>query len=60
MTVENISQSNLHERMLATWWGSNPQPPDYQLDTLIFHPYSMYKFQDVISNGAKYVEWMDE
>ena len=30
MTIENISRSNLHERMLPTRWGSNPQPPDHQ------------------------------
>ena len=30
MTVENISWSNLHERMLLTRWGLNPQPPDHQ------------------------------
>ena len=30
MTVENISSSNFHERMLLTRWGSNPQPPDHQ------------------------------
>ena len=32
MTVENSSWSNLHERMLPTWRGSNPQPPDRQSD----------------------------
>ena len=35
MAVENISWSNLHERILLTWRGSNPQPPDHQLDA---HP----------------------
>ena len=35
MIVENISWSNLHERMLQTRRGSNPQPPDYQAD---MHP----------------------
>ena len=30
MTVENISWSNLHKRMLSTWQGSNPQLPDHQ------------------------------
>ena len=32
MTVENISWSILHERMLTTPQGSNPQPPDHQSD----------------------------
>ena len=32
MTVENISWSNLHENMLQTQRGSNPQPPDHQSD----------------------------
>ena len=32
MTVENILLSNLHERMLPTRRGSNPQPPDHQKD----------------------------
>ena len=32
---ENISWSNLHERMLPTGRGSNPQPPDHQSDA---HP----------------------
>ena len=35
MTVENISWSNLHERMLPTRQGSNPQLPDHQSDV---HP----------------------
>ena len=35
MTVENISLANLRERMLPTWRGSNPRPPDRQLDA---HP----------------------
>ena len=35
MTVENISLLNLHERMLPTRRGSDPQPPDHQLDA---HP----------------------
>ena len=30
MNVENISWSNLHERMLPTRQGWNPQPPDHQ------------------------------
>ena len=30
MSVENISWSNLHERMLPTQRGSNLQPPDHQ------------------------------
>ena len=29
MTVENF-MTNLHEIMLPTQWGSNPQPPDHQ------------------------------
>ena len=33
MTVENISWSNLQERMLQTWRGLNLQPPDHQCDT---------------------------
>ena len=32
MTVDNISWSNLHERMLPTRQGSNLQPPDHQSD----------------------------
>ena len=32
MTVENISRSNLHERMFPIRWGSNTQPPDHQSD----------------------------
>ena len=32
MTVENISRSNLHKRMLPTRQGLNPQPPDQQSD----------------------------
>ena len=32
MTVENISWSNLHERMLQTWLESNPHPPDHRSD----------------------------
>ena len=35
MTVEYISWSNLHKRMLWTRPGSNPQPPDHQSDV---HP----------------------
>ena len=35
MTVENILWSNLHERMLPTRRGLNPQPPDHQSDA---HP----------------------
>ena len=35
MTVENISWSNLHKRMLSTRRGSNPKPPDHQWDA---HP----------------------
>ena len=35
MTVENISWSNLHERILPTRQGSNPQSPDHQSET---HP----------------------
>ena len=33
MTAENISWSNLHKRMLPTWRGSNPLPPDHQTMT---------------------------
>ena len=32
MAIENISWWNPHERMLPTRRGSNPQPPDHQLD----------------------------
>ena len=35
MTAENISWSNLHERMLPTQLGLNPQSPDHQSDA---HP----------------------
>ena len=35
MTIENISRSNLHEKMLSTRRGSNPQPPEHQSDA---HP----------------------
>ena len=35
MTVENILWSNLHERMLPTQRGSNPQTPNNESDT---HP----------------------
>ena len=35
MTIENISWSNLHKRMLRTQQGLNPQPPDHQSDA---HP----------------------
>ena len=34
-TVENISWSNSHERMLPTRWGSNQQPPAQQSEV---HP----------------------
>ena len=30
ITEENISWSNLYERMLSTWWVLNPQPPDHK------------------------------
>ena len=35
ITAENISWSNLHERMLPARRGSDPQPPDHQWDA---HP----------------------
>ena len=35
ITIENISWSKLHERILPTRCGSNPQPPDHQSDV---HP----------------------
>ena len=38
MTIENISWPNLHERMLPTRWGLNPQPPDHQLDEHSMEP----------------------
>ena len=40
MTIENISLSNLRERMLPTQQGSNPQPADHQLDG---HPTELSK-----------------
>ena len=33
MTVENISWSISIKKNVATWMGSNLQPPDHQLDT---------------------------
>ena len=31
--------TNLYERLLPTWWGSNPQPPDHQSeDALLTEP----------------------
>ena len=38
MTAENISWSNLHERMLPTQWGLNLQPSDHQLDVHLLEP----------------------
>ena len=35
MTVETYFMINFHERMLPTWQGLNPQPPDHQSDV---HP----------------------
>ena len=40
MTVGNISRSNLHERMLPTRRGSNPQPPNHQSDAHLTKPRS--------------------
>ena len=35
MTIEKYFMINLHDRMLPTQWGLNPQPPDHQSDA---HP----------------------
>ena len=38
MTTENISWSNLHERILPTQRGLNPLPPDHQSDVHLTEP----------------------
>ena len=45
MTTENISRSNLHERMLPTPQGSNLQSPDHQL---YWHPTEQFKMKKLI------------
>ena len=58
MTVENISWSNLHERMLLTRWGSTPQPPDHQSDGYLSEPPRLAAHlgvQKIVTGKAKYI-----
>ena len=41
---------NLHERKLPTWQGSNPQPPDHQLDVHPTEPRRSARFNFCIGN----------
>ena len=53
MTVENISWSNLNKRILPTWRGSNPQPPDHQSNA---HPTEPPRPDVLLLMGKIYLE----
>ena len=43
---------NLYERMLPTWWGSNPQPPDHQSDTHLTEPLRAVREWNIVWSGS--------